>query len=686
MLMPQNLMLLLLWPLLIGAQLCAQESVARKWCDMTIESIRNDFARPPVHARNLHHISAAMHDAWALYEPLAVGFLVDGDYTWADQRAAQEEAISFAAYRLLQARFGNAPGASVLMPAYDALMDDLGYDKSYTGTVGNTPATWGNRIAASYLFYGFTDGSNEGNDFENTFYQPVNEPLVVALPGNPTLTNPARWQPLTLDFFIDQAGNIVPGATPAFLAAEWGLVKGFAIAEPDITIRERDGEFWPVVHDPGPPSELGTSTDAEYKRGFEHVSIWSSHLDPSDGVMIDISPNSIGNATLPTSPSEWESFYNVADGGDWGTGYAQNPVTGQPYPQQVVPRGDYARVLAEFWADGPDSELPPGHWFEILHSVNDALTDQELRIGGKGEPVDRLEWDIKSYFALGGCMHDAAIAAWSIKGYYDFPRPVSIIRWLAENGQCTDPLLPNYSDSGIDLEPGKIELITAASSAPGERHAHLAGNIDEIAVLAWRGPEFISDPATDTAGVGWILASDWMPYQRPTFVTPNFAGYVSGHSCFSRAAAVLLHNLTGSPYFPGGLGEFVLTANDYLVFEEGPSVDITLQWVSYYDASDQCSLSRIWGGIHPRVDDIPGREVGQIVGPAAWEKATSYWLEPDPCPQDFNDDGTVNGADLLIILSNWGFCPGCEADLNGDGTVNGLDLAILTSSWGDGCF
>ena len=36
---------------------------------------------------------------------------------------------------------------------------------------------------------------------------------------------------------------------------------------------------------------------------------------------------------------------------------------------------------------------------------------------------------------------------------------------------------------------------------------------------------------------GWVLAEGWWPYQRPSFVTPPFAGYVSGHSTFSRAAA-----------------------------------------------------------------------------------------------------------------------------------------------------
>ena len=37
-------------------------SIARKWIDILLESIRNDFARPPVHARNLFHISAMMYD------------------------------------------------------------------------------------------------------------------------------------------------------------------------------------------------------------------------------------------------------------------------------------------------------------------------------------------------------------------------------------------------------------------------------------------------------------------------------------------------------------------------------------------------------------------------------------------------------------------------------------------------
>ena len=124
-----------------------------------------------------------------------------------------------------------------------------------------------------------------------------------------------------------------------------------------------------------------------------------------------------------------------------------------------------------------------------------------------------------------------------------------------------------------------------------------------------------------------MLAEEWFPYQRPSFVTPPFAGYVSGHSTFSRAAAEILTLLTGDPFFPGGMGTFDAKKNEFLVFENGPSMDIELQWATYRDASDQCSLSRIWGGIHPPIDDIPGRIIGEKLGKHAFSFAEDYFTK-----------------------------------------------------------
>jgi hypothetical protein len=57
---------------------------------------------------------------------------------------------------------------------------------------------------------------------------------------------------------------------------------------------------------------------------------------------------------------------------------------------------------------------------------------------------------------------------------------------------------------------------------------------------------------------------------------------------------------------------------------------------------------------------------------------------PDDCQclGDLFADGQVNGADLGIVLSEWGASTNSLADINRDGTVNGVDLSIMLSAWG----
>jgi hypothetical protein len=73
------------------------------------------------------------------------------------------------------------------------------------------------------------------------------------------------------------------------------------------------------------------------------------------------------------------------------------------------------------------------------------------------------------------------------------------------------------------------------------------------------------------------------------------------------------------------MGTFHATRNEYLEFEEGPSVDITLQWATYYDAADEAGISRLYGGIHFPVDDNPGRIMGSTCGIQAWKCARKYF-------------------------------------------------------------
>jgi hypothetical protein len=424
----------------------------------------------------------------------------------------------------------------------------------------------------------------------------VNPPLVVSTPGI-TLVDPNRWQPLQIEHMISQNGIPVTNGVQQAVGPHWGHVAPFALPA---------GGSSGTPIDPGPPPRLGDPiTDAIYRSQAVEVLRDSGLLDASSDRSIDISPRALGANRL---------------GSNDGRGHPLNPVTGRPYAADNARQGDFYRAVVEFWADGPASETPPGHWNVIANAASDQLAPN-LRVGGSGPVVDRLQWDVKAYLALNGAVHDAAIAAWGLKGHYDGIRPISMIRYMASLGQSSDPARASYNVQGLPIVPGLIELITKEDTAPGARMAALAGHEGEIAVRAWRGK---LDPSTQIAPVTWILGTAWIPYQLPTFVTPAFQGYISGHSTFSRAAAEVLTAITGSEYFPGGLSEWTVPRGSFRV-ESGPSADIVLRWATYFDAADQAGQSRLYGGIHIQADDFTGRIVGSTCGKDAWSLARRYY-------------------------------------------------------------
>ena len=590
----------------------ATSSIAQTWDEQILAAIRIDRPHPPVHARNLFTLSAAMYDAWAAYDGVAVGFVYRGKHSAGDVAAARHQAISYAAYRILTERFALSLNPATTLAALNAQMAALGYNTAYTSQDTSTPAGVGNSVAAAVSAWFINDGARQQQSYADYpaiqgGYVSVNQPLYTNLTGT-TLVNVNRWQPLYVANAVDQNGNPV-GSLQTYLGAQWLGVRPFSLTRSVNTL--------PWI-DPGPQPKLNGVGDAQFRSEVVDVIRSSSELTPDDGVMLDISPGAFGNNSL---------------GANDGNGHATNPATSLPYAANVLKRGDFTRVLAEFWADGPSSETPPGHWNTIANAVRNSVGFQ-TRIGGTGPLLDNLEWDVKMYFSLNAAVHDAACAAWSLKRYYDGFRPISAVRYMGGLGQSTNPAGPSYHPSGLPLVPNLIEVVTSTTAQVGGRHYLLP--VGSVAIRTWPGQP--ANPTTQYSGVKWIRAANWLPFQKKTFVTPAFPGYVSGHSTFSRAAAEVLTAMTGSPFFPGGMATYTAPANTFLTFEKGPSQTVQLQWATYFDASDQAGLSRLWGGIHVPVDDLTGRLVGAQCGKAAWSLASQYF------------DGSIADAPFAVTI------------------------------------
>ena len=577
---------------------------------------------------------------------------------------ARDEAIAFGMYRLLRHRFANAPQATNLFQGYDEHMATLGYDVTFTSTdySSGDGRALGNHLAAQIIAFGQQDGSNEQNDYANTVYEPLNPSLIVDLPGNPSVVDMNRWQPLTLDLFIDQSGNPIPGETPPFLSPEWGQVTSWALSDADLTSYTRDGFEYKVYHDPRQPAmfaEDGSGSSDIYVDGHAMVALWSGFLDPTDGVMWDISPAASGNRdAYPNTLETYASLYDATNGGSPSPGHRRQPLHGRkPYAPNMVPRGDYARVLAEFWADGPDSETPPGHWFTILNYVSDH-PELVKQFQGEGPVLDDLEWDVKSYLALGSAMHDCAISAWGAKGWYDTSRPVTAIRGMAELGKAPTQAHRTTTQVVCLWCLAGLKRLKLATRSPGLKGPTLGRSKFGL------GKEARPSTTWTPNLPAWV--GSWPNLGSPTSVpllsarrsqdtsadTAPFQGLRPRCSPPSPAMLTSQEGWGPSLHLPTNFW-CLKTAQVWMSNCSGPPT-VMLQ------TNAACPAST--AAFTPTFDDVPGRLMGIDIGLDAFDRAAAFFggdatndrvaTDPgvDTCPADINDDGFIAIADILLIF------------------------------------
>ena len=84
--------------------------------------------------------------------------------------AAREKAISYASYRFILNRFQNSPGVGLIVTEANNYMASKGFSTAITSTdYTQGPAELGNYLAQQIQLYGFQDGSNQLNNYQNQF-------------------------------------------------------------------------------------------------------------------------------------------------------------------------------------------------------------------------------------------------------------------------------------------------------------------------------------------------------------------------------------------------------------------------------------------------------------------------------------------------------------------------------------
>jgi hypothetical protein len=524
-------------------------SVVAEWNEQMLQAVRETGPRPTVVSRSLYIVSAAQYDAWAAYDETALAITPANRGLRQPSVSHHEEnrrvAVSYAAYYTLVDQFPSR------VAQFEAFMAELGLNPSDDSPLP-APSAVGRAAAQAVLASRENDNSNQVENFIDqpsqpfpTYYTPINsaDPLAANAPGNSAF-NPNHWQPLRVPTGTVVDANGIPIVDPEdpssfvdqkFLTPHWGSVTPAAIADPR--------ELLP----PAPPQR---GSNRPYVDGLGQVSTedqaWNRQFDE----VLFISANLT----------------------------------------------DQFKVIAEFWADGPRSETPPGHWNQLAQGVS-VRDDHDI-----GQ-------DARMFLALNTAVMDAGIATWFAKRVYDFIRPASAIR---------------------DKYAGQL-------------------------VQAWGGP----DRGTQTiSGEEWLPYQD-LRFVTPPFseFTSGHSGFsaaaagvltaFTGSEAFYDGVTRIGKDLNGDGE-EDFLGEHIALPGSNN-FESSPAETVVLRWPTFKDAADEAGISRLYGGIHIQDGDLRGRVIGEQVAQAVIAKLGALFAGNRPI------EGALSGSWYHPMRSGEGF-------------------------------
>ena len=503
-------------------------------------------------ARALAIAHTCMYDAWAAYDSVAVGTT---DLAGTRRRPAAEStednkraAISFAAFRCLSNLYPDAASVARLT----SVLTDHGYALADASSLDMaTPAGVGNVAAQAVIDARRNDGSNQYGDlppvpcvlYTDTLMQldgvpPGLAPLPCPGPGGAQTGPYADYDDIDHGYHHYVPSNPLMGYCTPLLAACPGWPDFFdPFIDPALP--------WPNVADPNRWQPLIFSNHSRQTfvgAHFGRVTAFAlTSADQFDSQLIVPPPNFLKNpGQYMVNVNEMIKFSRHLD--------------------------ETRKLIVEYWADGPDSELPPGHWGLFAQFVS--KRDQHT-----------IDQDAKMFFAMHNASFDASVVAWHIKRKYDGVRPITAIRY-AKQGQTIrawgGPGRPTENIPGeqwMPYNPGT----NLTPPFPGYFSGHSVFSRSSATALAL------------FTGSDYFGFSTIIPQCDPAYFGVDFL------RCFGRVE-------------PGI-----------------PSVDTTISFATFSDAADQAGLSRLYGGIHFSDDNTTAQAVGRLIGQQAWTKAQTYW-------------------------------------------------------------
>ncbi|WP_143437904.1 vanadium-dependent haloperoxidase, partial [Hydrocoleum sp. CS-953] len=467
-------------------------SISVLWDRAVQQAVINSRVGPTVASRAYSMVHTAIYDAWAAYDPLAVGTQLGDDLQRPESEnteANKAEAMSFSAYRVLTDLFPEE------VEIFNDVMETLGLDPNNTTTDTTTPAGIGNVSGQALLAFRHNDGSNqEGNDpnGDGTPYSDISG----YQPQNPA------GDPIDIEFWTPENVPIDDpnGRVQNFLTPQWGNVTPFGLKSGE--------ELRPVAPEPF------LLVDGE-------VDLDAGTITLADQSVVPISQDIIGTIINPEFIAQTEQVVN----------FSANLT-------------DEQKLIAEFWEDGGGTSFPPGTWMsfgQFVSARDEHTLDQDVELffnlGNAVFDAGVATWEAKVFYdyarpvrtvrelgeqgligefneELGGY----AIEAWAGPG--EGTQTILATDFLTYQTPGSDPSPPfaeyvsghsTFSAAGAEILQrftGDDEFGASVTFAPGESRFEPGVTPTETVTLEWETFSEASDEAGFSRLYGGIHFED----------------------------------------------------------------------------------------------------------------------------------------------------------------------------------